>query len=284
MPTSRTRTPRVEQRLPRGVAVVGSPPKSTKLASLGTGSRPIAVSSLTIRSRCCLDGVDRVEHELGVGERGQRHRLGLRAEVVRHAHQAQRVDQVWVGGEVSQPAPARAKALLIVRVTTSRGRPVEQGQGARGARAGELRVGLVDDDERVGGRLDARPRRRRAREPCPSGCSGEHRNTTSGIDGSPDLLDRGGRLEVEGCPTVRLRACPSTQRGARRRRDDRVHRVGRGEAERGPSRTTEGLEQVQEHLVGAVGRPTPGGINCSARCRERYATSASRRAVNSRSG
>jgi hypothetical protein len=56
-------------------------------------------------------------------ERGEGHRLGLGGEVVRHPHQAQRVDEGRVGGEVPETAPARANALLIVRVTTSRGRP-----------------------------------------------------------------------------------------------------------------------------------------------------------------
>ena len=112
----------VEQRLPRGVAVTQVPEKHEIGVTghrLQAHRRQLADDPIAL----CLDGVDRVEHELGVGERGQRHRLRLRAEVVRHAHQAERIDQVRVGTRYPSRAPARAKALLIVRVTTSPGDP-----------------------------------------------------------------------------------------------------------------------------------------------------------------
>ena len=142
-------------------------------------------------------------------------------------------------------------------MTTSRGRPGEQGQRARRARPGELGVRLVDDDQRALGRVvDGRDhveveRRagrvvRRAEEhdvgPVP-----------------PHLLDGGCRVEVERS-AARYAAHPVDPRRAGRRGDDRVHRVGRGEAERGATGAAERLQQVQEDLVRAVARPDLLGV------------------------
>ena len=46
--------------------------------------------------------------------------------------------------------------------------------------------------------------------------------------------------------------------GAGGQRDQRVHRVGRLEPERGAARPAEGLQQLLDDLVGAVGRPGVG--------------------------
>ncbi len=86
----------------------------------------------------------------------------------------------------------------------------------------------------------------------PVGLLGEQRKTTSG---------RCSRTCATACATVQrevLVAPAVDPRGAGAGGEQRVHRVRRGEAERGAPGAAEGLQQLLLDLVGAVGRPDVG--------------------------
>ena len=186
-----------------------------------------------------------------MGQRRPGGGLGQRGEVVRQPDQLHRVDDGRVGGQVAQPAPANANALLIVRVTTSRGWPGSSASALGVPGAGELGVRLVDDRPC---RAPRAPRRSRpASSAVPVGLFGEQRKTTSGWctrtwatrarRGQPEVRVARGRRS-SGC---RCRAASSG-----------VHRVRRREAQRGAARPAERLQQLLLDLVGAVGRPDVG--------------------------
>ena len=67
-----------------------------------------------------LDGGQKAVRVLQ-GRAGDRLRRGR--EVVRQADQSQRLGELGIGRQVTQTSPAKANALLMVRVTTSRPRP-----------------------------------------------------------------------------------------------------------------------------------------------------------------
>ncbi len=264
MPTSRTRTPRSSSVRP-GRVRVGEPAEEHEVGvarhrvepQLGQpGDDPVAL---------LLDHPDGLEHQVGVRERGERDRLGLGREVVRHPHQAQRVDERGVGGEVAEP-PTGQRERLAHRAGHHEPRPAgEQGQRARRARPGELGVRLVDDDQgAVGGvvhRLDHVEGQRRA------GRVVRRAEEHDVGPVPPHLLDGGCRVEVERSP-ARHAAHPVDPGRAGRRGDDRVHRVRRGESERRAAGAAERLQQVQQNLVRAVARPDLLGGHPGAAARQ----------------
>ena len=189
----------VEQRRPRGVRVgepaeqheVGvarhrveararaAPRRSGRAASL------IASTVSSMRSACA--------------ERGERDRLGLGREVVRHPHQAQRVDERGVGGEVAEPATGERERLAH-RAGHHEPRPRRRAGSARSAcPAGRTRRTPRRRRPAPLAPRRAPPRRRRGRGRCRSGCSASRGRRRPGRC-RRTCADGGCRVEVERSP------------------------------------------------------------------------------------
>ena len=181
----------------------------------------------------------------------QRGRLRHRRQVVGQTHETHRVADLARGGHVTD-ARAGERERLAHRAADDQARVIgEQLEGARRARARELDVRLVDDDDGVRRRVvdgahdvvAHRGARRVVRR------ADEHDVRTV----LAHLLDCEVDVEVvDALTTIAQAVDPCRSRAAR---DDRVHRVARREAERDAARATEGLHDVAEHLVAAVGGP-----------------------------
>ena len=184
-----------------------------------------------------------------VPERRESGRLGDGREVVGQPHDADRVADRRVRGEVAQPQ-ARGREGLAHRAGDDEvavlGQELER---ARDALAAELAVRLVDDDDPVLTRglaqqADGVGRQRRARRVVGARQQDDARSLAlDGLAGGVDV-----EAEVVGAPALN----PGGRGVAGVLR---VHRVRRCEAHRRPPRATEGLEQLEHDLVGAVGRP-----------------------------
>ncbi len=189
----------------------------------------------------------RPERRVGVPQRGPRRSLGQRRQVVRQPNELQRVDDGRGRGEVAEPAAGEGERLAH-RAGDDELAPVRgQQDGARWA----------------GPRTRRTPRRRRrcpgaastsaasssGSSDCPVGLFGLVRNITSGAR-SASRRGRGRDVDGEVGP-----ARGGQPVGAGAAGDERVHRVRRLEADRDPARAAEGLQQLLEDLVGAVGRP-----------------------------
>ena len=186
------------------------------------------------------------ERVVGVLERGERGGLGQRREVVRQAHEHQRLDDRRRRGEVAEP-PAGEGERLGHRAADHQlvAERLEQLDGRRAGR--ELDVGLVDDDE-AGRRVGDRPQLAEV-DRLAGGVVGRGHEQHVGL-----LLGdhRDGLVGVEREVVAPRRRDPL---GARAGGEDRVHRVRRLEAQRAASRPAEGLQQLLEHLVRPVGGP-----------------------------
>ena len=184
MPTSRTRTPRSSS----ADHVACASARCAEEHEVGVARHrvePRRGQTVDDPVALLLDGADGLEHEVGVREGGERDRLGRRRQVVRHPHEAQRVDERRVGREVAEAA-ARERERLAHRPRHDEARPaLEQRQRARRAGAGELGVRLVDDDEGPSAPRRAPPRRRRGRAPCPWGCWASRGRRRAGGGGAP---------------------------------------------------------------------------------------------------
>ena len=276
-PTSRTRTPRSSsacQCRPRRAGRRRG--RSWRRWAPGRGPAPPGPS--TMRSRCALITAT-VEHLRCVAGR-QRDGLCRRRQVVRQAHQAQHVGQRRVRGEVAQ-RPRRTRTPCSWSASR---------RAARAPRAGSGRWACPP------ARTRRTPRRRRPRRPeprrrpppppratgrCRSGLFGEQRKTTLGrcsrTCATADSAVRSNGASVPAAQAVD----PGRAEGLG---DDRVHRVGRGEPERDPAGPTERLQQVLQHLVGAVAGPHLVSDDVDPEVVVRYAARAARSSVNSRSG
>ena len=135
--------------------------------------------------------------------------------------------------------------------------PGQQRQRRAEVRPREFRVGLVDDDDatgRVADRFDDL----------------ERSAVAGGVVGSAEeddvrvVLPDGRPRSVRG-DHVALTARDLDPPGAGRLGDEGVHRVAGCEAQDGPARPAEGLEDVEQHLVGAVRGPDHAGIDCGVR-------------------
>jgi hypothetical protein len=141
--------------------------------------------------------------------------------------------------------------LLIVRVTTSRGRPGSRVRALGVPVPGELGVGLVDDDDGAiccgVGTLDDVERQRRAGGVVRRAQEDDVRVDRAHLRG--DVV----RVEVE----VAGRRTPAAvdPRAAGAAADDRVHRVGRREAQGRAAGACKGLQQLLQHFVRPVRRP-----------------------------
>ena len=140
-PTSRTSTPR-SSRDAHADCSSTSPPKSTKLASLGTARRPSAGSSLDDPVALLLDRVDRRQQRRGVGDRGagaplasgptggraggpvaaRRRPLGRRRGS-RPARRRRRTPCSWSGSRRAAVVPAAARGRSGCRRARTRRRP-----------------------------------------------------------------------------------------------------------------------------------------------------------------
>ena len=148
-------------------------------------------------------------------------------DMVGQPHEPKRVDQLRRGDQVAEAA-AREGERLAHGPGHDQPRVVgEQRQGARRARPGELRAGLVDDDDGVGSRgkdgADDVERQRGARRVVRRAEEDDRRVVLAGL-----CRGRSGG-EIEG---LRLAEAVDPRR-AERLGDDGVHRVARREAECG---------------------------------------------------
>ena len=193
-----------------------------------------------------------------MAQRGARDGLGDGREVVGQAYDAQRVADLRSRGEVAEPGTgegerlahrARDEQVAVLR----RAAPGRTGCPARRNSAyassitttpGAISHSLPDHvvRQRGAGRVVRRRQQDHAR---------------------PVLVDQpAGLVEVEAEVLV---PAPGDPGGHRVAGVLRIHRVRRGEADRGPPGTTEGLQDLQHHLVGAVGRPDLVGGQLDAR-------------------
>ena len=124
--------------------------------------------------------------------------------------------------------------------------------------AAELGVGLVDDDEPGAGRAQSAAmscqRQRRAGRVVRRGAAAPRRALLGPM--------ARGAVEVEG---EVLRGGAGDLLGERVAGVVGVHRVRRGEAQRGAARSAEGLQQLEHDLVGAVGRPHAASVTRARR-------------------
>ena len=187
------------------------------------------------------------ERFAGQGQHGPGHRLGDRGQVVGQPDQEQGLRHRRVRGQV--PDPRAGQRERLGHGAGHHEPPAAGQQGERGRRGvpGELGVRLVHDDHARGRRAD--------RLDHLGGQRGPGGVVRRGKEDQVRLMvpDRGQRvigLQAEvGVPGA---ADPA---GAGGQGDQRVHRVGRLEAQRGPPLAAERLEQLLDDLVGAVGHP-----------------------------
>ena len=223
-----------------------------------------------------------VAEQLGrVPQRRQRGRLGDGREVVGQPHDPDRVADRRVGGEVAEPR-AGERERLAHRAASPRGCGAAAAARARSAcRPGGTRR---TPRRRRRCRPSSTPRPRtasrppRAAAPCRSGCSGSAaaRRAAAARGRASRAASRSREKSSARWPTTHSVIGVAGVLG--------IHRVRRREAQRHPAGSAEGLQELQHHLVGAVGRPHHVGRDAVPPDVLRYAASASRSAVNSRSG
>ena len=240
----------VDQPLPDGVAV-GEPAEQhevrVRLRDL-VSAGPQPGREIVARG---AQLVDPGEQRVAVPERRERGGLGHRRQVVREPHDAQRVDDRGVGGEVAESS-AGERERLAHRARDEQARVVVE-QLERGGRAGapELGVRLVDHDHagrHVEHRLHRVQRERRA--------GGVVRRRQQHDVRLLVADQRDGTVGVDGEVVLPL---PGDPAGVGVARVLRVHRVRRRERHRRASGPAERLQHVQHHLVRPVGRPDAVG-------------------------
>ena len=227
-------------------------PNSTKLASLSATSSPWPASQAAVASRSTRRSSTRASSSSAC--RSAASAAAWVTALRWYGSRTTRIASQISGAAARYPrrAPANANALLIVRDTT-RLRSEGSSSSALGVPgAAELGVRLVDHHhavarglaqgqhdvgwERGAGRVVGRRQQHHARP-----FALEHELTR--------------RIRVEREVALAATLDPA---GAGVPRVLGVHRVRRGEADRGPARAAERLQQVQHHLVGPVGRPHLG--------------------------
>ena len=208
------------------------------------------------------DGRNSREGVVGVPQCRARGSLRDHREVIRQTDQQQGVDHRRVGGQVTEPPSGERERLAHGSADNNRGRELLDERHSARCR-GELRVGLVDDDDAGCRRRDCphlvqryRATRRIVRR------RQEHHV-------GPQFLDRAqGHVEVEREVGAALGLDPG---GVDTRGDDRMHRVRGHESECRSSRSAEGLQQLLQHFIGSVCCPQvldtepdagPGGEVC----------------------
>ena len=159
--------------------------------------------------------------------------LGDGRQVIRQTHQQDRVDDRGCGHQVSQAATGEGECLAH-GPADDQSRRVLIKQSDRTGLRGKLSVGLVDDQHAGGHRLQ-QPSQIGRRNALPGGIVRACHENHVGLDG----LDRGNRgvhVETEVGGAVGLDPLGLGAIG-----NDRMHRIGRHEAERGSPRTPERL-------------------------------------------
>ncbi|OPZ53465.1 MAG: hypothetical protein BWY91_01946 [bacterium ADurb.BinA028] len=245
-----------EQRLP-GAASVGQPPEQDEVGIARHGREVLRCKGFHDAIALVLDGLDLGQQARAVRQGGPGDLLRRRGEVVGHPHEAQRVDHLGCGHEITQPPPGQREGLAHrpghheLRVCR------EQAQCGWCAGPGELGIRLVDDDHRVGCRVKHGPDDFQVER----GAGG-----VVGRAEEDDMRGRGQNLgddvalgQVEG--PVRPAAVSVDPRRTHGSADDRVHGVGRGEAQRHAPRSGESLHDMLEHFVGAVASPHLRGLD-----------------------
>ena len=220
MPMSRTRTPWSS----RACHVAFSSREAAEedeVASLGDGSRAERGEPVDDAVALVLDDLDRAEHDVGVLEGDPGDRLGRADQVVGQPDEAQRVDELGCRDEVAEAATGEGERLAHGARHDEPRVLGEQRQRDRRSGAGELGVGLVDDDDRVGAASRTAPMTSNG-SAVPVGLFGEQRKT---IDGSVLARLRRRRLRRQVERIGRVAAQAVDPRRAVRLGDDRVHRV-----------------------------------------------------------
>ena len=241
----------VEQRLPDSMTVLEAAEQYEVGVARRRPASPCSRSQATVPSRSARSSSTLPSSSRRVPQRRQRDRLGDRRQVVGQPHDAQRVADLGCGGEVAQPGPGQRERLAhragddqvaVLRAAARARWGCRRGGTRRTPRRPpparrRARRGLAQRRDRLGrqrgaGRVVRRRQQHHAR---------------------PLLLDQRARVvEVEG--EVRL-AVAGHPLGDRVAGVLGIHRVRRREAERHPARAAERLQELQHHLVGAVGRP-----------------------------
>ena len=171
-------------------------------------------------------------------------------EVVRQPDDAERVADLRGGREVAEPGAGERERLAHRAGDDQVAVPRQQLERAGGAGAAELGVRLVDDHDarRPPPRSSAVDRLERQRG------AGRVVRATAAARRRP-VLDDQRRARASRSSAKSVSRWPDDPAGDRVAGVLGIHRVRRREAERRPARAAEGLQQLQHHLVGAVGRP-----------------------------
>ena len=175
--------------------------------------------------------------------------------------QPQHLGELAGGRQVTQTSPGQGERLAHGASHHQPLAALDQRQRARRAGSGELGVCLVHHHDRLrSGAID------RLDDVKPQRCAGRVVGRTEEHDVRLVCLDlRHSRcdVQIEG-PCALHTAQPVDPSGAGRPGDDRVHRIGRGEAQCHPVWAAERLEDVQQNLIGPVSGPYLLGRHGSA--------------------
>lgn len=226
--------------------------EAAELHEVGVGDGDLVVEGAQFGDQAVAFGlelVDVLQERVGVLQRGERGGLGDGGQVVGQPDELDGVHDGGVGGEIAEPQSGGAERLGHGAADDQVRAAFEQRQqrvavaeldvrlvGDDHGRLGVLR-GLVEGADRVGGDRVA-----------------------GGVVGGGDEDDVGAVLGdgpggvglVEGEVVAAGSVDPA---GAGAPGDERVHRVRGLEAERGAAGAAEGLEELLDDLVGAVGGP-----------------------------
>ena len=207
-------------------------------------------SSDTILSRCAFDVLDVGHQRDPVLQGGQGRRLGDGGEVVRQADQAKGVGDLRGCRHVADAGAGQGEGLAHGPRDDEPLPAGQQRQGAGRAVMGKLVVRLVDDHDglaRFAGLVHSLDDVQ-----AEAGAGGVVRGAQE-HDVRLELADlAGGRF---GTQPVVGGAGSGDVRGVRAGGQQRVHGVRGREPEGGAARAAEGLEDLLEHLVGAVRGP-----------------------------
>jgi len=236
--------PRVEQLLPDPTRRVERPEQQE--VRLGRHDRqPQAPDAGHHPVPLALHRLDGPEQLVGASQRRPGGGLGEGRQVVRQPHELQRVDRLGRRRQVAQPQPRTGEGLRH-RARHQQPRVLGQ-QRDGGGRRTELGVGLVHEHH---------PRRglaHRGHDLEEGHRPGRVVGSRDERDGGPVLPDRRHRDVQRQREVLRTRYSHPPRRG--RRRQQRVHRVRRLEADGCAPGAAEGLADLLQHLVAPVGRP-----------------------------
>ena len=211
---------------------------------------PCSRSQATVASRSARSSSTRPSSCVCVPQRGERDRLGDRGEVVGQPDHPDPVADRRVGREVAEPGPGQRERLAHGPGDHEVAVLGQQLERARHAGAAELAVRLVDHHQPVTRRLAQRRRWPRGGSAVPVGLLGLGSSTTAGRCSLDQRAGRASRSSVKSSSRW-----PTTQSVlVSRAYSGYIEYVGAKLSAVRPGPGV-GLEQLEHHLVGAVGRP-----------------------------